>query len=115
VIVPAKIDERDREHVRYAQFVLVYGRAERDGPLVNVIARRVEGFGPEVLPGTAAPDGAREGPLRAPATAPTGRGPMATLAPHPGPGAGPRADARDPHAAPGAPEAPLRYRSHDFR
>ncbi len=66
VIVPARVDARDREGVRHAAFVLAYGRAERDGPLVNVVAQRVEGFGPEVLRGAA--------------VARVGHGPMATLA-----------------------------------
>ena len=35
--------------MRRAPFVLVDGRAERGGPQVNVVARRVAGFGPEVL------------------------------------------------------------------
>jgi error-prone DNA polymerase len=55
VIVPPKIDARDREATRHGAFVLVLGRAERDGPLVNVIARRVEAFGPEVLRGASLP------------------------------------------------------------
>ena len=52
VIVPVPVDARDREHVRHGAFVLVDGRAERNGPQVNVIARRVAGFGPEVLRGS---------------------------------------------------------------
>jgi error-prone DNA polymerase len=51
VIVPPAVDARDREATRHGAFVVVYGRAERDGPLVNVIARRVEAFGPAVLRG----------------------------------------------------------------
>jgi error-prone DNA polymerase len=69
VIVPPKIDARDREATRHGAFVLVLGRAERDGPLVNVIARRVEAFGPEVLRGASVTR--------------TGHGPMATLGPEP--------------------------------
>ena len=86
VIVPRDVDARDREAVRHGAFVLAFGRAERDGPLVNVIARRVEAFGPGVLRGGAA-------------TERTGHGPMASL------GA----------AAAGEPEPPLAHRSHDFR
>ncbi len=85
VIVPARVDARDREAVRHAAFVLAYGRAERDGPLVNVVAQRVEAFGPGVLRGAA--------------VARVGCGPMATLAAPPG----------------DAGERPLRHRSHDFR
>ena len=83
MIVPPAVDARDREATRHGASVLVLGRAECDGPLVNVIARRVEAFGPGVLRGAA--------------TARTGHGPMASLAP-----------ALDP-------EPPLAHRSHDFR
>ena len=39
VIVSPKLDDANREAVRHARFLAVYGRAERNGPLVNVIAR----------------------------------------------------------------------------
>ena len=105
VIVPPAVDARDREATRHGAFVLVLGRAERDGPLVNVVARRVEAFGPAVLRGAA--------------VARVGHGPMASLAPG---GAAPEGAAPE-GAAPealapgpsGAPEPPLAHRSHDFR
>jgi error-prone DNA polymerase len=110
VIVPVPVDERDREHVRHSAFVLVDGRAERDGPLVNVIARRVEGFGPEVLGGGAAGE---EGALHARATAPAGRGPTTRVGSG-GPPGNPAAG-RSPAGAPLAAEPALAHRSHDFR
>ena len=42
VIVNAKLVEKSREAVHRALFAVVYGRAEQDGALVNVIARAVE-------------------------------------------------------------------------
>jgi hypothetical protein len=36
--------EPNREAVRHATFLAVYGRAERDGPLVNVVARTFKAF-----------------------------------------------------------------------
>jgi error-prone DNA polymerase len=41
VIVGRQLAEAERETVYRAPFVVVYGRAERDGPLVNLIARRI--------------------------------------------------------------------------
>ncbi|MEP6622131.1 MAG: error-prone DNA polymerase [bacterium] len=40
VIVSRTIDEQHRELVRHTKFLAVYGRAERSGPLVNVIAQK---------------------------------------------------------------------------
>lgn len=47
VIVPARVDARDREAVRQSQFALVYGRAEHSATLVNVVAERVEPLMPD--------------------------------------------------------------------
>jgi error-prone DNA polymerase len=44
VIVPAPLVAPNREAVRHATFLAVYGRAERDGPLVNVIATAFKPF-----------------------------------------------------------------------
>ncbi|CAA9345777.1 MAG: hypothetical protein AVDCRST_MAG11-3214 [uncultured Gemmatimonadaceae bacterium] len=44
VIVPRELVAPNREAVRHATFLAVYGRAERDGPLVNVIAQRFKAF-----------------------------------------------------------------------
>jgi error-prone DNA polymerase len=44
VIVPKELVAPNREAVRHATFLAVYGRAERDGPLVNVIARSFKAF-----------------------------------------------------------------------
>jgi len=40
VIVPASVYRRNRETVRFSPFLLVEGRFERDGPVMNVIGRR---------------------------------------------------------------------------
>src|SRR5258707_1695115 len=40
VIVSRTMDETHRDVVRQAKFLAVYGRAERSGPLVNIIARK---------------------------------------------------------------------------
>ena len=40
VIVPRALVQPNREAVRHATFLAVYGRAERDGPLVNVVGER---------------------------------------------------------------------------
>jgi error-prone DNA polymerase len=45
VIVPRQLVEPNREAVRHAKLLAVYGRAERDGPLVNVVARTFKAFG----------------------------------------------------------------------
>ncbi len=42
VIVNQRLVEKSREAVHRAVFVVVYGRAERDGALTNVVARAVE-------------------------------------------------------------------------
>jgi error-prone DNA polymerase len=44
VIVPRELVTPNREAVRHATFLAVYGRAERDGPLVNVVARAFKAF-----------------------------------------------------------------------
>jgi error-prone DNA polymerase len=101
VIVPPKVDARDREATRHGAFVVVYGRAERDGPLVNVVARRVEAFGPGVLRGAAtdadraradgAPVARAERGARAAAGAPLARLPVGGGAPRGRPAPPPRA------------------------
>jgi error-prone DNA polymerase len=40
VVVPAKLVEPNREVVKFALFVLVQGRFERDGPVMNVVGRK---------------------------------------------------------------------------
>ncbi|HEU4649597.1 MAG TPA: error-prone DNA polymerase [Gemmatimonadales bacterium] len=40
VIVPSKLVEENREVVKFALFVLVQGRFERDGPVRNLVGRR---------------------------------------------------------------------------
>ncbi|HEU5171186.1 MAG TPA: error-prone DNA polymerase [Gemmatimonadales bacterium] len=40
VVVPSKLVEPNREVVKFATFVLVQGRFERDGPVMNVVGRR---------------------------------------------------------------------------
>ena len=94
VIVPTAVDTRDREAVRHGAFVLILGRAQRDGPLVNVIARRVETFGPEVL--------------REVATQPARQGSVTSWRSTPAP------DVAAPRPGPPREEV-LRYHSHDFR
>ena len=74
-------------------FAVVYGAAQRDGPLVNVVAKKVQAFGPEVLRG-ASP----EEVLRVRATTPTGRGPTTPIG-----------------QPPVQCELDLVHRSHDFR
>jgi error-prone DNA polymerase len=44
-IVNRRLAESSREAVHHEAFVVVYGRAERSGPLVNVIAGAVEALG----------------------------------------------------------------------
>ncbi|HEV2147129.1 MAG TPA: hypothetical protein VGR37_06985, partial [Longimicrobiaceae bacterium] len=40
VIVPAKVYEANRETVKFSQFLIVEGRFERDGAVMNVVGRR---------------------------------------------------------------------------
>lgn len=40
VVVPSRLVEENREVVKFALFVLVQGRFERDGPVMNVVGRR---------------------------------------------------------------------------
>ncbi len=40
VIVPARLYERSRETVNHSPFLLVEGRFERDGRVLNVVGRR---------------------------------------------------------------------------
>ena len=40
VVVPSKLVEPNREVVKFATFVLVQGRFERDGEVLNVVGRR---------------------------------------------------------------------------
>jgi error-prone DNA polymerase len=40
VIVSSKLVEENREVVKFALFVLVQGRFERDGPVMNLVGRR---------------------------------------------------------------------------
>jgi error-prone DNA polymerase len=40
VVVPSKLVEPNREVVKFALFVLVQGRFERDGPVMNVVGRK---------------------------------------------------------------------------
>ena len=39
MIVPSKLVEPNREVVKFALFVLVQGKFERDGPVMNVVGR----------------------------------------------------------------------------
>ncbi len=45
VVCWKRIEERYRESIRHAQFVVVYGTAEHNGALVSVIARQVDVLG----------------------------------------------------------------------
>jgi error-prone DNA polymerase len=40
VIVPAKVYEENRETVKFSQFLVVEGKFERDGAVMNVVGRR---------------------------------------------------------------------------
>jgi error-prone DNA polymerase len=40
VIVPAKLYEKNRETVKFSQFLIVEGRFERDGDVLNVVGFR---------------------------------------------------------------------------
>jgi error-prone DNA polymerase len=40
VVVPSRLVEANREVVKFAPFVLVLGRFEKDGPVMNVVGRR---------------------------------------------------------------------------
>jgi error-prone DNA polymerase len=40
VIVPSRLVEPNREVVKFALFVLVQGKFERDGPVMNVVGRK---------------------------------------------------------------------------
>jgi error-prone DNA polymerase len=49
VVVPSRLVEENREVVKFALFVLVQGRFERDGPVMNVVGRRFRALQTEEL------------------------------------------------------------------
>jgi error-prone DNA polymerase len=44
VVVPARLYQQHRDTVRYSPFLLVEGRLERNGPVLNVVGRRFVGL-----------------------------------------------------------------------